>query len=601
MDYCLPHAVLALLQEEDSPQTPKSYFVRSGTHSTKITLVYTRRKRREKSINPSPLTCFSSFSSPSSLSTQTTKTVYGKASAIEASSDFLQLQSSSTVNKLQHLQRSISVTEGCQASVNQLQSRMHPKDKRSSICPSLGGKIGRSSFLASRSQHGSTGTGNGMTSSSSTDDYSSVGNHRRRQQPQDIARNNMGTINKHHNDRKRNLNDGQQSNAKDGIEVNETEGRVLTGPDLNNSESSNCHRKTPPPDHDSFLTNSLGSARRARSDSHNSRRTCVSTPGRGYGDSARVRGAEDPRTRGFSRAVANTDPRRNSVSPRTCENFRSFDHSIDELHDHHEHLTISHNSTPRSDRSSHDHPNHSRQQQEDNHFRLNPCHRSGNTSPRHAIRNNYAALQQAEGDYRCPWLPRSPKSNFNKDQRVSPGVTPANTDSSEADNKCETNRMESTRSPRPPTPGGNNCTLHHNDNLYGPSPVPFFSPNRRPSPAPYHSPSRQSTVEYDDNEAHLNSNFSAPPTPCLYGCVTNEDPVENFNSNVKLRLGAHIDQLNNKVSKASTPKPRRPNDAPTPTPPSIGLRPPSPVHHATEVGRSPAELRCSTHSWRSSK
>nr|KAI8751586.1 hypothetical protein BgiMline_016117 [Biomphalaria glabrata] len=44
MEYCLPHAVLALLQEENSPNSPKSYFISSSTKNTKITLIYARRK-----------------------------------------------------------------------------------------------------------------------------------------------------------------------------------------------------------------------------------------------------------------------------------------------------------------------------------------------------------------------------------------------------------------------------------------------------------------------------------------------------------------------------------------------------------------------------
>lgn len=44
MEYSLPHAVMAFLQEEHSLHLPKSYFISSSTKSTKITLIYTRKK-----------------------------------------------------------------------------------------------------------------------------------------------------------------------------------------------------------------------------------------------------------------------------------------------------------------------------------------------------------------------------------------------------------------------------------------------------------------------------------------------------------------------------------------------------------------------------
>lgn len=51
MEYSLPHAVMAFLQEEHSTNLPKSYFVSSSTRTTKITLIYTRRK--SNSLKPS--------------------------------------------------------------------------------------------------------------------------------------------------------------------------------------------------------------------------------------------------------------------------------------------------------------------------------------------------------------------------------------------------------------------------------------------------------------------------------------------------------------------------------------------------------------------
>ena len=586
MDYCLPHAVLALLQEENSPQTPKSYFVRSGTHSTKITLVYTRRKRRDKTADPLSLTSFSPFSSNSSSSTQPSATVFEEASTIEASTGLLRFHSSSGIKKVQPLHRSNSLIEGCRGSPYQLKSSTYQNDKRSSTSLSHGGKIVRSSFISSRSQLGSTGTGNGGSSSSSTDDYSCRESHRQQRQQQMHTLTHMDIANHRQNDRKKKNSDWQHSNnngdngsADQPTGIENSKGNEETGPSqtTNLSEYPGRQWKTPPADNDAGLLNACGK-RRARSDSNNSRRTCVSTPGRGYGDSARVRGAEDPRTRGYSRAVANTDPRRNSVSPRggvdLCENFRTFDHSMDDLHDHHEHLTISHNSTPRSEQAFLDNHHHNQvlqQQQEDHHLSDKSPH--GNSIKTNEPENNH-----------IPWLTRSP--NCSKEGSANQGSAHviSKVDNSNENQTC---RLENTHSPRPPTP---------NMNLAVPSPAPCYSP------APCHSPSRQSTFEYDDNDA-VTGNFSPPPTPCVRVCAASEDPVESFNSNVKLRLGAHIDQLHGRSPRSTTPKPRRPAVVHTPPPPAFGLHPPSPVpaSYANDTHRSSIERTNATHYYRSSK
>ncbi|GFS10481.1 hypothetical protein ElyMa_001324500 [Elysia marginata] len=611
MEYCLPHAVLALLQEEDSPQTPKSYFVRSGTHSTKITLVYTRRKRRDKSSNPPSLTCFSSFSSPSSLSTNTDKPVSGKASSTDASPGLLRLQNSSASHKLQQIHRSSSVTEGCQVGVSRFQfkSSSYHSDKRSSAGLSHGGKMARSSFIASRSQ-GSSGTSNGMTSSSSTDDYSNADNHNHHRQVQkDTTAENVSPIHNERNDQKQNLGHGQHSfsnpsnrNKGQGQPI-QVKGNVVNdesevkGQYRNYSKSPVPQWKNSAVENDSYLTNSFCGSRRTRSDSHNSRRTCVSTPGRGYGDSARVRGAEDPRTRGFSRAIAKTDPRRNSVSPRggmdACDNFRIFEHSID---DHNEHLTISHNSTPRSDRSSYDHQHRPPQQQhEEEHSQGQPCYHSSKTSQTKTIKHNEFASPQRLSVNGSPRASRSPRPKCSKDQPVFQVAALIDMDAhTEKENENHAGYTESVCSPRPPTPhvpqGGSFPAI---------PPTPCFSPNDRHSPAPCHSPSRQSTFEYDGDEGHLSGHFSPPPTPCLRSSGATDDAVESFNSSVKLRLGAQIDQMTSRLSRASTPKYWRSNV--TPPPSTIGLNPPTPGPHATETHHSPGGGAGVSHYWRSSK
>ncbi|RUS80579.1 hypothetical protein EGW08_011673 [Elysia chlorotica] len=642
MEYCLPHAVLALLQEEASAQIPKSYFVRSGTHSTKITLVYRRRKR--KSAKESPLACLSPLSSQSSQSAQTPSSLYGAASSAGSRRLTQGLQNS--------LHRSVSVTEAGGYHDNNGPGGYHDSKgpggyhdnkgpggyhdskgpggyhdskgpggyhdskgpggyhdskgpggyhdnkgpggyhdskgpggyhgrQEASTRDFRGGKVARSILSAS----------DDSSSSSSTEDYSSLDKNRdlRHQQPQTQLNAVASTDRRHHqqeaprtqlsgqatSDKRRNLHlqDGQRPKEKDDRESSLAFGKAKVAEGtLTHWESPYRQGRTPPADSARCLATSPVGGRRVRSDSQTSRRTCVSSPGRGYGDSARVRGTEDPRTRGFSRTGARTDPRRDSLSPRggvdLCGNFRNFDRSSGELHERQEHLSISHSSSPRSDVSA----------REDGHIRGNhPRLSGGNTLQKHASEKDKVATRD----------PQPPRTDTYSSGREGRGTNLAVPDCL-APCGFNAGHVTPSRSPRPPTPGASSCAIYH-----GPSPTPCLSPAHRhnpahhlspahrhnsahhpspvhrhnsahhPSPVHRHSPAHihnpahhpssayrvspahchsQTTVEYDDSDnAHASRDISPPPpTPRMLGCPASEDPVESFNSSVRLRLGAHI-------------------------------------------------------------